>query len=150
MWGSEWPKIQRVAHYLRNRKNIHKYYTPKLMSLGPIHHGAPHLKLGEKYKVTWASMHVQGDRDIAQRLHQLVIQNINDLKDRYTEDAIRAFDDDELSWMLFLDGCALLQILRHPNMLNPYHSKQRLTLWLVFAKTLSCLRTNFPSHSSSS
>ncbi|KAI9120874.1 hypothetical protein K1719_007907 [Acacia pycnantha] len=117
---STWPKIQRVAHHLRSRKDFAKYYSPKIVSLGPIHHDdEPHLQLGEQYKLMWASMYVQGDRNKARRLHRGIIVNIKDLKDLYTLDALGHFNDDELAWMLFVDGCALLQILKHPDILKP-------------------------------
>ncbi|XP_028761385.1 UPF0481 protein At3g47200-like [Neltuma alba] len=115
---STWPKIQKVAHHLRSREAFAKYYSPKMVSLGPIHHGKPHLQLGEQYKLMWASMHVEANRNKAQRLHRQIVVNIKDLKDLYTDDALRHFNDDELAWMLFVDGCALLQILKHPDILR--------------------------------
>ncbi|XP_054803166.1 UPF0481 protein At3g47200-like [Prosopis cineraria] len=115
---SAWPKIQSVAHHLRSRPDFAQYYSPKMVSLGPIHHGEHHLKLGEQYKLSWAKMYV-GDRNKARSLHEKIVVNIKDLKDLYTdEDAVRRFNDDELAWMLFVDGCALLQILKHPDILK--------------------------------
>ncbi|XP_054806224.1 UPF0481 protein At3g47200-like [Prosopis cineraria] len=115
---SAWPKIQRVAHHLRNRKAFARYYCPRIVSLGPIHHGEPHLELGEQYKLSWASMYVQGDRNKAQRLHGKIVVNIKDVKHLYTDDAVQHFSDDELAWMLFVDGCALLQIQKYPDIMN--------------------------------
>ncbi|XP_028761535.1 UPF0481 protein At3g47200-like [Neltuma alba] len=117
---SEHPKIQRVAHHLRNRKDFAEYYSPKMMSLGPIHHGTTHLELGEKYKLMWASMYVQRDQQSrAQILHRKIAENIEELKSLYDEDAIGHLSNEELVQVLFLDGCALLEILKHPDILNP-------------------------------
>ncbi|XP_028761387.1 UPF0481 protein At3g47200-like [Neltuma alba] len=115
----EYPKIQRVAHHLRNRKDFAEYYSPRMMSLGPIHHGATHLELGEKYKLMWASMYIGGDPQRAQLLHRKIAENIEELKNLYNKDAIDHLSNEELVQVLFLDGCALLEILKHPDILNP-------------------------------
>ncbi|XP_054801437.1 UPF0481 protein At3g47200-like [Prosopis cineraria] len=105
------PKIQKVLHHQRGRKKFAKYYFPRFVSFGPIHYGEPHLQLGEQYKYLWASMYLQGkDRDSK---HQKILENIKNLKDLYTKDALGDFDDnnEKLSVILFVDGCSLLQIL---------------------------------------
>ena len=33
------PKIQKVIFLLRDNNDFNKYYEPKVVSLGPIHHG---------------------------------------------------------------------------------------------------------------
>ncbi|KAI9121356.1 hypothetical protein K1719_008389 [Acacia pycnantha] len=119
---SEYPKIQRVAHHLRNRKEFSDYYSPRMLSLGPIHHGEPHLKVGEEYKIMWASMYTQRDQESnahRQCLFRRIEENIEDLKNLYAKDAIGQFNDQQLKQMLFIDGCALLQILKNPNILDP-------------------------------
>ncbi|XP_028761566.1 UPF0481 protein At3g47200-like [Neltuma alba] len=141
---STWPKIQRVAHHLRNRKAFAKYYSPKMVSLGPIHHGEPHLQLGEQYKLMWASMYVEANRNKAQRLHREIVVNIKDLKDLYTEDALRRFNDDELAWMLFVDGCALLQILKHPDILKPEPLKAKVDQMALVRQDALLLENQLP------
>ena len=42
------PKIQKVIFYLQNHKDFEKHYEPRVVSVGPIHHGKPKYKLGEK------------------------------------------------------------------------------------------------------
>ena len=36
---SQTPKIQKVIFFLREQDDFHKNYEPKVVSLGPIHHG---------------------------------------------------------------------------------------------------------------
>ncbi|XP_058728219.1 uncharacterized protein LOC131600001 [Vicia villosa] len=116
------PKIQRVAAYLRNRKNIDKQYSPKLLSIGPIHHDNPNLKLGENYKLTWAVKYIQSTQQTREYLHQKIADNINELKGLYTDDVLALANtaaslkdfhslEEKLSWLLFVDGCSLLYIL---------------------------------------
>ena len=45
------PKIQKVIFFLRDEKDLKKYYEPRVVSLGPIHHRNPKYQLGEQYKL---------------------------------------------------------------------------------------------------
>ena len=45
------PKIQKVIFFLRDEKNLKKYYEPRVVSLGRIHHRNPKYQLGEQYKL---------------------------------------------------------------------------------------------------
>ncbi|XP_027925276.1 UPF0481 protein At3g47200-like [Vigna unguiculata] len=119
------PKVQKVASYLRDRKHSKKHYLPRLVSIGPIDHDKRKLELGENYKLMWAAMYLERTQQHDQTLYQRIASNIEQLKERFAEDVIRDFpgDVEKLSWMLFVDGCSLLQILdrgnlRHPEDLN--------------------------------
>ena len=125
------PKIQRVSHYLRYREGFARHYLPKLVSFGPIHHGNVKLKLGEQYKLMWSAMYVNSTGQNARDLHKKIADNIKELKDLFdkdlfTEDEFTMFEsqgfkdlDEKLSWMLFMDGCSLLQILDKGNLDKP-------------------------------
>jgi len=116
------PKIQKVAHYLRDRKHFAKHYSPRLVSIGPIHHGEEHLELGEKYKLMWAENFLERTKQDGQTLYEKIASNIEQLKKRFAGDVIRDLkfpDDEKLSWMLFVDGCSLLQILDKGNLNDP-------------------------------
>ncbi|XP_020972610.1 uncharacterized protein LOC110269248, partial [Arachis ipaensis] len=122
------PKIRKVPHYLRNRVDFAKHYSPKLVSFGPIHHGDQNLKLGEEYKLMWSVMYVRTRGQTARDLHKRVLSNIKELQDLFDKDLfakqeftnceVEGFKDldQKLSWMLFVDGCALLQVLENGNL----------------------------------
>ncbi|KAL5067584.1 hypothetical protein RYX36_018471 [Vicia faba] len=121
------PKIQKVAEYLRNRKFFEKQYSPKLVSIGPIHHGKENLKLGEKYKLTWAARYIKSTQCSAQLLHKRIADNIDELKSLFADDVLALADTadslkcfsslaEKLSWLLFVDGCSLLHILVNVNL----------------------------------
>jgi hypothetical protein len=124
------PKIQRVAEHLRNRTLFEKHYSPKLVSIGPIHHDNANLKLGEKYKRMWAAKYIQNTAHIPQDLHKKIADNIDELKEHFADDvltltstgqSLKGFRslDEKLSWMLFVDGCSLLYILDKADLDNP-------------------------------
>ncbi|GAU48731.1 hypothetical protein TSUD_192300 [Trifolium subterraneum] len=122
---SSTPKIQKVVEHLRNRTNYEKYYSPKLVSIGPIHHGEANLKLGEKYKLMWASRYIKEIAETtAYNLHRKIADKIEDLKGLFAEDVLALTGEslngfgsleEKLSWMLLVDGCSLLYILFFAN-----------------------------------
>ena len=45
-----WPCIPKLPHLLRGTKDFKKFFQPKVISIGPYHHGKPHLHSMEKIK----------------------------------------------------------------------------------------------------
>ena len=122
------PKIQRVQEYLRNRKNFEKHYSPKLVSIGPIHHDNTKLKTGEKYKLMWAKKYLENTGRNPRDLHKKIADKINELKGHFSDDvltltgkSLEGFGslEEKLSWMLFVDGCSLLHILEKAKLHEP-------------------------------
>ncbi|QCE05429.1 hypothetical protein DEO72_LG9g432 [Vigna unguiculata] len=121
-------KIQRVAPHLVGDGRMHyeKHFTPKLMSLGPIHYGAPKLQLGEEYKQMWASMYLSSTDKTPEFLLGEIAQNVEALKElfapdlftgnhlfwNYSEQGFNSLEE-MISWTLLVDGCALLRILEY-------------------------------------
>ncbi|RHN46060.1 hypothetical protein MtrunA17_Chr7g0238151 [Medicago truncatula] len=122
------PKIQRVVDRFRNRTNFEKHYSPKFVSLGPIHHDNPNLKKGEKYKLMWAAKYIENTRHIPEDLHKKIADNIDELKGHFDNDVLASTSwslegfgslEEKLSWMLFVDGCSLLHILERAKLDEP-------------------------------
>jgi hypothetical protein len=121
------PKVQKVAEHLRNRSNYDKHYSPKLLSIGPIHHGKANLKSGEKYKLKWAAQYIEITSQILENLLKKIVDNIDELKGLFADDiltltgeSLKGFRslEEKLSWMLFVDGCSLIYILTNTWSLN--------------------------------
>ncbi|KAL2335194.1 hypothetical protein Fmac_016407 [Flemingia macrophylla] len=139
------PKIQRVAHYLRDRKHFAKHYSPRLVSIGPIHHGAKNLQLGEKYKLMWAAKYLKRKKQDARALYETIASNIKRLKELFAEDVIEAFPDDEkLSWMLLVDGCALLQILEKGKLDYPEEMNVKVDQLVLLWQDVLLLENQIP------
>jgi len=121
-------KIQRVPRHLVGDGTMHyeKHFTPKLMSLGPIHYGAPELQLGEQYKQMWAAMFFRSTDQTSQFLFGKIAENVEALKElfapdlftgnhlflKYSEQGFSSMEE-MISWTLLVDGCALLRILEY-------------------------------------
>lgn len=151
-------KIQRVPpHLLRNRKNFSKYYSPKLVSFGPIHHGDLNLQLGEQYKKMWAAEYIDSTKISPEELHKKVVQNIETLKplfdddlftknQRFSEYEKQGYEtpEDMISWMLFVDGCALLRILEHAKLDKPYKMNVKVDQLVLVMQDALLLENQLP------
>ncbi|XP_020224260.1 uncharacterized protein LOC109806302 [Cajanus cajan] len=115
------PKIQRVPLLLRRNDKFVKYCTPKMISFGPIHHGSEILKEGEHYKLLCTSKFVakynenQDSDEVTQVLLKRIEDNMEELKKEFADDMILEgkYDDNDLAWMLFVDGCSLLHFMEN-------------------------------------
>jgi hypothetical protein len=112
-------KIQKVIFLLReDEKCFVKYFEPRVASLGPIHHGNPKYQLGEKYKVRLAYEFVDCNKNKSNNLneginylYEKVKEEIKELRQCFEEEVTKKYDDEELAWILFVDGCAILQYI---------------------------------------
>ncbi|PON95635.1 hypothetical protein TorRG33x02_084640 [Trema orientale] len=105
------PKIQKVPMILRGRKNFGKYYEPRVVSIGPIHHGKEEFISEEYKKRFWAGFIERSGRDYKD-LYKTIEDQISELKKLFNDDVIEVYHDDKsLSRMLFLDGCFILMFI---------------------------------------
>ncbi|AES79294.1 DUF247 domain protein [Medicago truncatula] len=149
-------QIQRVAEYLKNRKDFEKHYSPKLVSIGPIHHGNTsnaNLKLGEKYKLTWAAKYIENAGLNPCDLHKKIIDNIDELKGHFSDDvltlagkSLEGFGslEEKLSWMLFVDGCSLLYILEKAKLDEPGHMNIKVDQLVLVMMDVLLLENQLP------
>ena len=105
------PKIQKVIFFLRDETDLKKYYEPRVVSLGPIHHRNPKYQLGEKYKHLLTHEFVKGCDKKINDLYKKTKEKIKELRDCFEEEVTVGYDDEELAWLLFVDGCAILQYI---------------------------------------
>ncbi|XP_050381437.1 UPF0481 protein At3g47200-like [Argentina anserina] len=105
------PKIQRVPYMLREHKSFEKYYEPRAVAIGPIHHDKPRCQLAEKFKLALAAKFIEQSGCGAEVLHKIIEDNIKTLKECYDEEATRFYTDEALIQLLFVDGCSTLQFI---------------------------------------
>ncbi|XP_041024519.1 UPF0481 protein At3g47200-like [Juglans microcarpa x Juglans regia] len=105
------PKIQRVPLLLRDHQHFDKYFKPRIVAIGPIHHGEPKYKPAEAYKLRMANYFVQDSGTKDEILYDIVEKKIEQLRKCFDEEVTKKYDDQALAWMLFVDGCAILQCI---------------------------------------
>lgn len=120
-----------IYHVPRNMKEVYrKAYLPKLVSIGPFHHGARHLWIMEEHKMRYLLRTLGYELDqgkdpckgeelevrslgVVQRLEQLEMV-VKELEPRARECYSEFLDieTDEFVKMMVIDGCFLIELLR--------------------------------------
>ncbi|QHO23148.1 UPF0481 protein [Arachis hypogaea] len=115
-------KIQKVPAFLREKSNFSRYCSPRMISLGPIHHREQNgdLQLGQQFKYLWAFRYIEqfartsGRKDTEDAkvfLYGTVTQHLQELRNLFSKDVTEGYNNEELVQMLVVDGCALLYFM---------------------------------------
>ncbi|XWS65348.1 hypothetical protein CRYUN_Cryun05aG0105000 [Craigia yunnanensis] len=108
------PLIQRVPPVLIGIKvDFKKYFEPRLVALGPLHHGSPKFERAEQSKLKLAALFVHENETTDLALFHKIKAEINDLKKCYCPEDIKYYNDEKLAWMFFVDGCAVLYTVHY-------------------------------------
>ncbi|XVF84505.1 hypothetical protein PTKIN_Ptkin17bG0042200 [Pterospermum kingtungense] len=103
------PLIQRVSPVLSGLKvDFHNFSEPRVVALGPLHHGNPKFEWAEQTKLRLAALFVGENETSEEALLLKIKAEIKELRKCYIEEDIKEYNDDKLAWMFFLDGCAVL------------------------------------------
>ncbi|CAB4286489.1 unnamed protein product [Prunus armeniaca] len=112
-------KIQSVPRILRSHSNLVKCFEPRVLAMGPIHHGK--CKEAEELKYTLAADFIKDCGCTYNHLYETIQKNILEIKDCYDSETTKCYDDDEaLAWMLFIDGCSTLQFIHKYDCLEEF------------------------------
>ncbi|KAM3738683.1 hypothetical protein ACB098_09G149100 [Castanea mollissima] len=96
---------------LRGHKHFRKYCEPRVVSLGPIHHGKPAYQPTEEFKLMLAKKFIGKTGRTVKELYGIIEENIKELRGYYDEKVTQKYSDEDLAWMLFVDGCATLHFI---------------------------------------
>ncbi|KAG7958821.1 hypothetical protein I3843_10G037800 [Carya illinoinensis] len=108
---SKTPKIQKVIFLLRDHKEFVKYYEPRVVSLGPIHHGKEKYQLAETFKRNLAKLFVARSYKTIEEICEAIDGRIKELRECFEEKVTKMYNDVDLAWILVIDGCAILQYI---------------------------------------
>ncbi|PPS04688.1 hypothetical protein GOBAR_AA15962 [Gossypium barbadense] len=103
------PLIRKVPSTLRRNEDFKKYFKPKVISIGPLHHDDPTLHESKELKLKLAAHFVKNIDYL--KVYSNMKKEIDDLKKCYEPQELEKYsdDDEKLAWMFFVDGCAILQ-----------------------------------------
>ena len=108
---SQWPRIPKVPHILRGTQDFKKLYEPRVISIGPYHHGKPHLHPGEMIKPLCARTFLADRKQDIEVLYKNIKSNIEAVRNCYDWSSTNEYDDEELACMMLLDGSCLLHFI---------------------------------------
>ncbi|RVW60507.1 UPF0481 protein [Vitis vinifera] len=93
-------------------------YEPRVISIGPYHHGKPDLGRVEMIKPPCAQEFLADSNQDIEALYTKIRSNIETVRKCYDWSSTSEYDDEALAWMMLLDGCFLLQFIRRKGKIN--------------------------------
>ncbi|TYH47078.1 hypothetical protein ES332_D11G386400v1 [Gossypium tomentosum] len=107
------PLIRKVPSTLRRTEDFMKYFKPKVISIGPIHHDDPTLHESKELKLKLAAHFVKNIGVDKDSLYRNMKKEIDGLRNCYDPKELEKYsnDNEKLAWMFFVDGCAILQAI---------------------------------------
>ncbi|MBA0636493.1 hypothetical protein Godav_025758 [Gossypium davidsonii] len=105
------PLIRKVPSALRRNEDFKKYFMPKVISIGPLHHDDLTLIESKELKLKLAAHFVKKVGVDGESLYSNIKKEMDGLRNCYDPQELENYSDDnkELAWMFFVDGCAILQ-----------------------------------------
>nr|GMD41822.1 UPF0481 protein At3g47200-like [Ipomoea batatas] len=100
-------KIQRIPSFLRG-SNGNEDYNPKVISLGPYHHGKPELQPLEGFKHKVFDNFIFGSPKDANFYRKKVLELVEEARGCYAAGTTDKFGDSKFAEMMLLDSCFLL------------------------------------------
>ncbi|XAR68344.1 hypothetical protein NMG60_11003439 [Bertholletia excelsa] len=100
-------KIERVPLLLRNNESNNKDYNPRMVSIGPYHHGKKELQAAEKVKPIIANMFVSNSGKTLYEFYSAILQEVISLKSCYEEESVDKYSKEEFATMMLWDGCLI-------------------------------------------
>ncbi|PIN16937.1 hypothetical protein CDL12_10407 [Handroanthus impetiginosus] len=101
-------KIQRIPELLLKEEKNRENYIPKVVSIGPYHHGKRELRVAESLKPMALELIVSGDKEKEDYYYEEIEKNIIHIRNFYEQDCTDLYSDDELVRMMLLDACFIV------------------------------------------
>ncbi|XP_047327674.1 UPF0481 protein At3g47200-like [Impatiens glandulifera] len=117
--------IRRVPPLLRRNKFYNQFYDPKIVSIGPYHHGKPELQMAEKFKPRVAQL-LFPNKDDVDFLYNKILEIVTELKNCYEQQ--QQLNDREFAQMMFLDCCLILALLEPCFPQSPFRNGQPMVI----------------------
>ncbi|XP_052479342.1 UPF0481 protein At3g47200-like [Gossypium raimondii] len=107
------PLIRKVPSTLRRTEAFMKYFKPKVISIGSLHHDHPTLHESKELKLKLVAHFVKNIGVDKDSLYGNMKKEIDGLRKCYDPKELVKYsnDNEKLAWMFFVDGCAILQAI---------------------------------------
>ncbi|XP_047340921.1 UPF0481 protein At3g47200-like [Impatiens glandulifera] len=104
--------IFRVPQEMCRGNDHQEFYEPKVLAIGPYHHGKPNLDSMEVHKKIYLKKFLRRtDNESMNSLVQAVMQHEQRVRKCYGESNITNVNRDKLAQMMVFDGCFIIELL---------------------------------------
>ncbi|MFS8001898.1 hypothetical protein Hanom_Chr13g01195711 [Helianthus anomalus] len=111
---SSTPEIPRVPDLLKETHEYEKYFVPKVVSIGPYHHGNKKLEFVEKLKPAYTMKLLKDNQETLRRLYEKLGEpkRVENLRSFYEEKWTTMYCDKLFTKMMLLDSCFILYYIQ--------------------------------------
>ncbi|KAJ0715353.1 hypothetical protein HanPI659440_Chr13g0500131 [Helianthus annuus] len=106
------PRVQEMAR--KKDEYYQKYYVPKVVSIGPYHHGKPKLESVQNLKPDFTMKLLGGNTQTLMSLYGKLgePEMVYHLRSFYEENSTTMFSDMDFTNMMLLDACFILYCIK--------------------------------------
>ncbi|MQM07335.1 hypothetical protein Taro_040174 [Colocasia esculenta] len=104
------PKIQRVSSLLRDVETNKPFFEPKVVSLGPYHHGQQKFAAMEEIKRAAAARFAGGEA-VPMCVFYNKVKSVVSAARKWYADKFEDINDEDFAIMMFIDGCFILHFI---------------------------------------
>ncbi|WMV24006.1 hypothetical protein MTR67_017391 [Solanum verrucosum] len=145
-------QIPKVSLFMRIDNQKSDDYDPKVVSLGPYHHGKLELNFVEDFKPKALEMFIHGSNKKQDFFLEEILREIDDFRSCYLEEFANKYSDYEFARMMLVDACFILNDIEISTRSTPNSaSKQSNTIkhlgiavYLVTRRDLYLLENQVP------
>ncbi|OIT22749.1 PREDICTED: uncharacterized protein LOC109217190 [Nicotiana attenuata] len=101
-------QIPKAPLFMRIDNQNSDDYDPKVVSLGPYHHGKPELNFVEDFKPKSLEMFIHGSNKHKKYFLEKILEGIEDVRSCYLEEVTNKYNDYDFARMMLLDACFVL------------------------------------------
>ncbi|XP_016466867.1 UPF0481 protein At3g47200-like [Nicotiana tabacum] len=127
-YATRFPEIPKIPLCMRLEDQNNDDYDPKVVSLGPYHHGKPELKFVEDFKPVALQMFIHGSDKNQDFFLEKILEEIEDAKSCYYDMEDTCIDDNAFAQMMLLDACFVLNYIEFVNQWS-FNYKCRTLFW---------------------
>ncbi|KAI7991624.1 UPF0481 protein [Camellia lanceoleosa] len=107
------PRIPKVPPVMRNHENNKGMFDPKVVSIGPYHHGKEDLQLVENVKPMVATLFLQDSGKNMDEVYSMILEKAVDAaRSYYVKRSTDKYSREQFATMMLLDGCFILATIK--------------------------------------
>ncbi|KAH7853843.1 hypothetical protein Vadar_007229 [Vaccinium darrowii] len=96
--------MEKVPLTMRRDEKTKGYFDPKVVSIGPYHHGKEELQMAERIKPLVAELFISGSGKDMDEFRKNVLRIVDDARSCYIEGSTDMYSDEEFAEMMLLGG----------------------------------------------
>ncbi|KAH7853293.1 hypothetical protein Vadar_000956 [Vaccinium darrowii] len=97
-------RIEKVPLTMRRYEKTKEYFDPKVVSIGPYHHGKEELQMAERIKPLVAKLFISGSGRELDEFRKNVLEIVDEARSYYLEGSTDMYSNEEFAEMMLLDG----------------------------------------------